>query len=209
MKRHVLPISMLVLAALCAPWSAPAQDAPQPRREAPQGGGTPSPRYYAAMQAELQALGAGAQCRAHSAQLAHCAFRHTGTGSGRTFAIHLTYDDESDTIYVYVDRFLIAPESAETTPRLLRQLMSVNWDMLIGKFEWDRTDGEVRLSAVMNTDSNFDRRAFRSTVRGIQALADRHYPDLLRIAGPAAAPAGATAGADGGTATTTAPDAGR
>lgn len=196
MKRHVLPIGLLLAAIVIAPWAVPAQDAPQ-RREVPTGGGTPSPRYFAAMQAELQAIGAGAQCRAHSAQLAHCAFRHQAAGSDRTFNVHLTYDDDSDTIYLYVDRYLLAPETAATTPALLRQLMSLNWDMLIGKFEWDRSDGEVRLSAVMNTDSNFDRRAFRSTVRGIQALADRHYPELLRIAGPAAAPPAPTS-ADAG-----------
>ena len=51
----------------------------------------------------------------------------------------------------------------------------------MGKFEWDPTDGEVRLAMVLNTDSNFDRRAFRSTVRALAALADRHYGELNRL----------------------------
>ena len=43
-------------------------------------------------------------------------------------------------------------------------------------------DGEVRLAMILNTDSNFDRRAFRSAVRGIGQLADRYLQELERLA---------------------------
>jgi hypothetical protein len=49
--------------------------------------------------------------------------------------------------------------------------------------EWNEADGEVRLSMVMNTDSNFDRRAFRSIVRQVGPLADRYLDELTRLAG--------------------------
>jgi hypothetical protein len=61
-------------------------------------------------------------------------------------------------------------------------MMELNWRLLVGKFEWDPSDGEVRLAMVMNTDSNFDRRAFRSLVRAITDQADRLYGELTRVA---------------------------
>ena len=63
--------------------------------------------------------------------------------------------------------------------------MELNWQMLLGKFEWDPTDGEVRLAMILNTDSNFDRRAFRSAVRDIVQVADRYHAELARVQSPA------------------------
>src|SRR5690606_18776640 len=99
----------------------------------------------------------------------------------------------TDTIYLYVDRYLMAPADEQTTPALLRRLMELNWTLLLGKFEWDPTDGEVRLAMILNTDSNFDRRAFRSAVRGIGQLADRYFNELDRIARGLGAPTDAPA----------------
>ena len=56
--------------------------------------------------------------------------------------------------------------------------MELNWELLVGKFEWNPRTGEVRLSAVLNTDSNFDRRAFRSIVHALDSIAVRYYREL-------------------------------
>ena len=45
------------------------------------------------------------------------------------------------------------------------------------------TTGEVRLSAVLNTDSNFDRRAFRGVIRSLIRLADRYAPEVGQLTG--------------------------
>lgn len=192
-------VSLIALSLLLAPAAASAQDqeaAPsepseaQPTREVgevPEG----QPRYLAAMERELESMRLrNARCEATDAQRARCSFVARGITTGREFPVHLVYSDRTDTIYVYVESFLTVPPDGDTTPAVLRRLMELNWMVLLGKFEWDASDGEVRLAMVLNTDSNFDRRAFRSAVRGIGQLADRYYGELDRLArGASAAPA--------------------
>ncbi len=140
------------------------------------------PRYLAAMQSELEGMRVrGARCEATDAQRARCTFTARGISTGREFTIQLVYSDRTDTIYIYVERFLVVPADGQTTNAVLRRLMELNWSLLLGKLEWDSTDGEVRLAMILNTDSNFDGRAFRSAVRGIGQLADRYRGELDRI----------------------------
>ena len=140
------------------------------------------PRYLAAMRAELDALGVEGACAADDPQRAHCDVRLPGEASHRTFNVRMVYSDATDTVYFYIDSYLQAPADAPTTNELLRHLMELNWRMLTGKFEWDASNGNVRLAMIMNTDSNFDRRAFRSIVRSLREQADRLYGELVRIA---------------------------
>jgi hypothetical protein len=190
MKRHALSLVLVLLGIaigrLTVQSSALAQDAGTPAvgpvagqvATVPEG----QPRYLAAMREELTAMGvADAACEATDSQRAHCTLSQSGSSTDREYEVHLSYSDVTDTIYAYVDRYLVATSDAEHTDALMRRLMELNWTMLLGKFEWDPTDGEVRLAMVLNTDSNFDRRAFRSTVRALTALADRHYGELNRL----------------------------
>jgi hypothetical protein len=140
------------------------------------------PRYLAALRTEIEALGLDGACDADDAQRAHCAVVIRGEVSHRTFDLRMAYSDVTDTVYLYVDHFLTLRADGESTDATLRHMMELNWRLLVGKFEWDPADGEVRLAMVMNTDSNFDRRAFRSLVRALQDQADRLYPELTRIA---------------------------
>ena len=172
MRPCLLALGSILLLSAAA--TASAQDAPT--RPA-----SPAPRYLAAIQQELEALSIPAACEAESATRARCSYRHRGRTSQREFQIHLVYSDETDTIYFYVERYLSAPPGAETTATVLRRLMELNWQMLVGKLEWDPSDGEVRLAMVMNTDSNFDRRTFRSVARTLGALADRYHGELSRL----------------------------
>ena len=158
---------------------APSEDTPARETETVEEG---QPRYLAAMDRELRAMRvAGARCEATDAERARCSFTARGITTGREFAVRLVYSDQTDTIYFYVERYLVAPASAEQTNAVLRRLMELNWSLLLGKFEWDASDGEVRLAMLMNTDSNFDRRAFRSIIRSIGQVADRYWGELSAL----------------------------
>lgn len=197
MRKRVLPL-VLVLAgfavgrltllapALAQDVGTPAAPTAPASEDAPTHAVTPvpegQPRYLAAMRDELTAMGvADAACEATDAQRAHCRLSQHGGSTDREYEVNLAYSDVSDSIYIYVDRYLVAPSDGAHTDVLLRRLMELNWTMLLGKFEWDPTDGEVRLAMVINTDSNFDRRAFRSAVRAVGSLADRYYGELNRL----------------------------
>ncbi len=159
--------------------AAGTEDAPTQAVDAVPAG---QPRYLAAMRTELQALGVEGACAADDPQRAHCDVRLQGETSHRPFDVRMVYSDATDTVYFYIDRYLTAPADAPTTDALLRHLMELNWRMLVGKFEWDASNGDVRIAMIMNTDSNFDRRSFRSIVRSLQEQADRLYAELNRIA---------------------------
>ncbi|MFN9810426.1 MAG: YbjN domain-containing protein [Deltaproteobacteria bacterium] len=163
-----------------------AQPAPQGTEDAPsrEVGQVPAgqPRYLAALRAEIEAMGLEGACDADDAQRAHCAVVVRGEASRRTFDLRMAYSDVTDTVYLYIDHYLLARSDSAGTDALLRHMMELNWRLLVGKFEWDPSDGEVRLAMVMNTDSNFDRRAFRSLVRALTDQADRLHGELTRLA---------------------------
>ncbi|MBX3274469.1 MAG: YbjN domain-containing protein [Sandaracinaceae bacterium] len=172
----------LLVAALAAPAAAQPPTAPEPTAEPAEPAAPGQPRYLAAMQRELEAMRVrGARCEATDAQRGRCQFSVRGMTTGRDFTVHLVYSDRTDTVYLYVERYLSAPADGASTDALLRRLMELNWSLLLGKFEWSSSDGEVRLAMILNTDSNFDRRAFRSAVRGIGQLADRYFNELDRL----------------------------
>lgn len=153
------------------------------------------PRYLGAIREELTKMGLRPTCTTLSPTRARCQYAVQSDAAGTRFDMQLEYSDDSDTIYHWVNRYLALPAASPRAPDVLRRLMQLNWTMLIAKLQWDSRSGEVRLSAVENTDSNFDRRAFRSTVQALHNKAGQLYRELdaLIHGTPAAAPAAASA----------------
>jgi hypothetical protein len=134
-----------------------------------------APRYAVALQAELVAMQRGPSCVPEARGRFHCSFAGETADSG---TMHAVYSDETDTIYVYVERYAMLPPDDPHTAAMLRRMMELNWQLLVGKLEWSARSGEVRLSAVLNTDSNFDRRALRSIVLALGSAATRYRNEL-------------------------------
>jgi hypothetical protein len=143
----------------------------------------PPARYAAAIEAELRQMGIAAECASESATRHRCRAPRPAAGASNAW-LHMVYSDESDTIYFYFERYLLLPSDHPRAATVLRRLMELNWDLLVGKFEWNPRTGEVRLSATLNTDSNFDRRAFRSIIAALDTLAARYAAELRDLAGP-------------------------
>lgn len=160
------------------------------------------PRYLGPIRAELTAMGLTPQCAAVNGETGTCRVRTTVAAAGampggaptsnREFTLTLEYSDASDTIYVYADHYATLQSTATTAATAFRRMLEMNWEMLVGKLEWSPSTGEIRLGAVMHTDSNFDRRAFRGVVRAVVRLADRYAPEMAQltagVVGGAAAP---------------------
>jgi hypothetical protein len=141
-------------------------------------------RYAAALEAELRQVGIEAQCAGEPAARHHCRYARPSAARGGELSLHAEYSDQTDTVYVYVERYLVLPSDHPRAPAVLRRLMELNWELLVGKFEWNPRTGEVRLSATLNTDSNFDRRAFRSILRALDTIAARYDAELRDLASP-------------------------
>jgi hypothetical protein len=160
---HVWALGLASLTVL------PAAAAPS----APEAGAVP--RYAAALQAELVAMERDPSCAHEARARFHCSFAGETADSG---TMHAVYSDETDTVYVYLERYAMLPPDDPHSAALLRRMMELNWQLLVGKLEWSARSGEVRLSAVLNTDSNFDRRALRSIVLALGAAASRYRAEL-------------------------------
>ncbi len=170
----------VALYALALGFSTAARSAAQPPERS-------RVRYLAAMQEELTRLGLSPFCEAQSRTRARCTIRHVSDDGRHEVLLHTDYSDESDTVYLHVPRIAVAPPEDEATVQVLRRAAELNWRMLATKVEWNPSDGEVRISAVLHTDSNFDRRAFRSLVRTVLGQVERYGPELRRLAALASA----------------------
>ncbi len=147
------------------------------------------PRYLGLVRSELTALGFTPSCGAVSATVGTCRVEHAGAqgsggaAAGRRFELVVEYSDVTDTAYVYVPRYATLHIDQPNATTAFRRVAEMNWEMLVGKFEWNGASGELRLGAVLQTDSNFDRRAFRGVVRSVLRLADRYADEVGRLAG--------------------------
>lgn len=144
------------------------------------------PRYLTQVRAELQAMGFAPQCAAASPQAGSCRVRAHAEGdrdrpASRQFVMVFDYSDVTDTIYVYLDRYATLRAEGAEVGTTQRRLLEMNWEMLVGKFEWSPAQGEVRLGSVLHTDTNFDRRAFRGVVRALLRLGERYADEVSRL----------------------------
>jgi hypothetical protein len=168
--RHVGAI-LLVGAALCP--SVAAADSDDAAAD-----------YMPAIRQELARLDVAANCDESTGT---CVFSRKIGVDGRAFEFGIRYCRTTETVYVYIDRFLELPSPDGPSVELARRLLELNRRMVTAKLEWDRPTNSIRLSVVINTDSNFDRRAFRSQLKGLIANAERLWPELDSLARPVAA----------------------
>lgn len=176
--RHRPPLSPLMLALAFGLLGTPRGAA----QTATQTAARPQVRYLGAMQEELTRLGLDPFCEAVGSTRARCTVRRVSDDGRHEVLLHADYSDESDTVYLHVPRIAVAPPEDEATAQVLRRMAELNWRMLATKVEWNPSDGEVRISAVLHTDSNFDRRAFRNLVRTVLSQVERYGPELRRLA---------------------------
>lgn len=139
------------------------------------------PRYAAAMEEELARLGLDAQCASESADRHRCTYAARSSLTERKLTAHAVYDDRNDTVYLYIERLLVVRPEQPALATVLRRAMELNWELVLGKFEWNPKSGELRVGVVISTDSNFDRRAFRSAVKTLDTLGARYRPELLSL----------------------------
>ena len=147
------------------------------------------PRYLPQVRTELQAMGYTAQCAPVSAAVGTCRVEHVGaqpgagSAAGRRFELVVEYSDVTDTVYFYLSRYATLRVDQPNATSAFRRVAEMNWEMLVGKFEWNSSSGDLRLGAVLQTDSNFDRRAFRGVVRALLRLGDRYADEVGRLTG--------------------------
>jgi len=98
-----------------------------------------------------------------------------------THHLRIVVDVERDMVYLFLNRFLSLPQNDPHRDALLQKLMETNWALNIGKFEWDPSDGEVRLSYTFSTENGMGFEAFEAIVGTLAKTGDKYWPDLKKM----------------------------
>ena len=131
--------------------------------------------YLISIRQELARLSLGATCQDSDDS---CVFTYALKNSDKEIFVHVRFSRATNTVYLYVDRFLELEDPGGPVSALSRRLLDLNRQMVSAKFEWDKATNTIRLSASLNTDSNFDRKAFRSQVLGLLVNVSSLWPEL-------------------------------
>lgn len=138
---------------------------------------------HAAVVEEMRKLGLEPKCEPATGGGRNCSYLARGSMTTRSLKGVVLIRPGSQTVAIHVTDFLHASADAPTTPALLARLMELNSALLGAYFDWNPDTGEVRLRALLHTDSNFDRRAFRSAIRTLDKLAPRYRRELQHLQG--------------------------
>ena len=102
-------------------------------------------------------------------------------GNNGNYDVRIYLDDPRKVVYLCMNRFLTVPELHPRKHALLQKLMELNWELLIGKYEWDKSDGEVRLSYTFSTENGLGYDAFAACFQLLVLTADRDYPKRMQL----------------------------
>lgn len=105
----------------------------------------------------------------------------TMRGENNQYDMRIFIDDERKVVYVCVNRLLYCPVSQPRHALMMQRLMELNWKLLVGKYEWDKADGEVRLSYTFSTENGLGYEAFTACFQALVMTADQHYPELMKL----------------------------
>ncbi|MBN2530319.1 MAG: hypothetical protein JXR76_28275 [Deltaproteobacteria bacterium] len=131
---------------------------------------TPSPKYLAAVIQEITRLGHTIDC-SDSSGLCTVQQQNNAIASAKEkteAAVTIQIDDASATVSLVINDFLNGEVVSNDT---MRKLMELNHKMIVAKLSINPENDTVTLCAVINTDSNFDRKTFRSVFKGFIEVA--------------------------------------
>ena len=127
-----------------------------------------SPKYLPAVKQEIARLGFNADCRDAEGICTLTATPENGSDTGYKIAVII--DDASATVRFVVNDFL---PKVTLTGNVAKQLLAINHQLVVARLSLDEKSNTITLSALVNTDSNFDRKTFRSVLKGfIQVMSD-------------------------------------
>jgi hypothetical protein len=163
---RILPCAVVLLISA---WSAGAEETIETSGD-----------YFPAIRQELARLNIKGQCNDASSSCV-CSKTIKGSKSADVLEMVIHHSVRTATIYIYIDHFLTLPAETTLPADLAKRMLILNAEMVTAKFEWDEATGGVRLSTVLNIDSNFDRKAFRSQVLGLWEVAAEVRPQLQAL----------------------------
>jgi len=134
-----------------------------------------SKNYFSSIKQELVRLEVNAIC---NDGVATCVYKKQLKENEKPFDIRVRYSKTTSTVHIVVERFLEIKNEEGISLALAKRLLELNKEMICAKFDLNNVNNSVRLSTIINTDSNFDRAAFRSQLVGIWKITEKLWPEL-------------------------------
>ncbi len=105
-------------------------------------------------------------------------------GKNVRFRVSLQHFPRDHVVYIAViDYFDVdAAGSPSALVLLLTQLATINYELVLGKFQLNPRTGAVTLSVELKVDDGLGLRTFESALRHLIDTADARYPELRRAA---------------------------
>lgn len=105
-------------------------------------------------------------------------------GENTRFRVTVQHFEREKVLYIATHDYL-RMEDASSSPAmvlLLTQLATLNYELLLGKFQLNPKNGAIALSVELNVDDGLGYRTFHAAVTHLVRTADVRYPQLVRAA---------------------------
>ena len=102
-------------------------------------------------------------------------------GNNVNYAVSIVIYDPIKVVYLSMDRIMTIPNQHPRKAVLLQRLMELNWEHFLAKYEWEKRNGEVRLSYSFSTENGLGYDAFAACFEHLILTADHDYPKLMRL----------------------------
>ena len=105
-------------------------------------------------------------------------------GKHTEFRVSVQLFDRENVLYFVVHDYMKLEDAASSQSMvlLLTQLATMNYDLLLGKFQLNPRSGDISLSVEVQVDDGLGFATFEAVLSHIIYTADQRYPDLLRAA---------------------------
>ena len=105
-------------------------------------------------------------------------------GDEASFNLAVQVFEREKVVYMAVTDYLDIDEAVSPGAMvlLLTRMATLNYELLLGKFQLEPRSGQVILSVELNFDDGLGYRTFDTVLRHLVQTADERYPELLRAA---------------------------
>ena len=105
-------------------------------------------------------------------------------GKNTSFRVNIQHFEREKVLFMVAAGYmeLEAATSSNNMVLLLTQLAALNYELLIGKFQLNPTNGQISLSVELSLEDGLGYKTFEATLHHLLQTADAKYPDLMQAA---------------------------
>lgn len=102
-------------------------------------------------------------------------------GDNGKYDTYVLANTESALAFIIIGDYMTVRPDHRNCDKVLRRLMELNWKLNVGKFEWDPSDGEVRITFTFSTENGVGYEAFKAVFETLAVTADQYKEELERL----------------------------